>query len=83
MNIKMAASVAGLPQAQNQAKQQAGVASDRSLRSVFGALYAQYFNLFNNRGASGAINEYLPHDWARLHHGRNVGDSARSVALNS
>ena len=44
MNIKMAASVAGLPQAQNQAKQQAGVASDRSLRSVFGTLYAQYFN---------------------------------------
>lgn len=39
--------------------------------------------LFNNSGVSGAVNEYLPHDWARLHHGRNVGDSARSVALNS
>ena len=44
MKTKMAASVSGLPQAQNQAKQQAGVASDRSLRSVFGALYARYFN---------------------------------------
>ena len=33
---KMAATVAGLPQAQNQVKQQAGGASDRSLRSVFG-----------------------------------------------
>lgn len=44
LKTKMAASVAGLPQAQNQAKQQAGVASDRSLRSVFGALYARYFN---------------------------------------
>lgn len=36
---KMAATVAGvLPQAQNQGKQQAGSASDRSLRSVFGTL---------------------------------------------
>lgn len=35
----MAATVAGvLPQAQNQGKQQAGSASDRSLRSVFGTL---------------------------------------------
>ena len=39
--------------------------------------------LFNNSGVSGAVNEYLPHDWVRLHIGRNVGDSARSVALNS
>ena len=35
--------------------------------------------LFNNSGVSGAVNEYLPHDWARLHIGRNVGD----LALNS
>ena len=35
---KMAATLAGLPQAQNQPKQQAGSASDRSLRSVFGRL---------------------------------------------
>ena len=34
--IKMAAAIAGLPQAQNQGKQQGGVASERSLRSVFG-----------------------------------------------
>ena len=33
---KMAAAIAGLPQAQNQGKQQGGVASERSLRSVFG-----------------------------------------------
>lgn len=36
LRTKMAATVAGLPQAQNQVKQQAGGASDRSLRSVFG-----------------------------------------------
>jgi len=36
---KMAATMAGLPQAQNQVKQQAGSASDRSLRSVFGRLW--------------------------------------------
>ena len=35
---KMAATIAGLPQAQNQGKQQGGTASDRSLRSVFGTL---------------------------------------------
>ena len=34
--INMAAAVAGLSQAQNQGKQQGGVASERSLRSVFG-----------------------------------------------
>ena len=34
----MAAAMAGLPQGQNQVKQQAGSASDRSLRSVFGRL---------------------------------------------
>ena len=33
---KMAAAIAGLSQAQNQGKQQGGVASERSLRSVFG-----------------------------------------------
>lgn len=35
---KMAATLPGLPQAQNQGKQQSGSASDRSLRSVFGKL---------------------------------------------
>ena len=34
----MAATLAGLPQTQNQGKQQGGAASDRSLRSVFGTL---------------------------------------------
>jgi len=33
----MAATLAGLPQAQNQGKQQGNIASDRSLRSVFGS----------------------------------------------
>lgn len=38
--------------------------------------------LFNNRGVSGVINEYLLYDWVCLYYGRNVGDLVRFVVLN-
>ena len=44
---KMAATMTGLPQAQNQSKQQAGSASDRSLRSVFGRLRLTAYIFFH------------------------------------